>query len=114
MPTYEYACRSCGTHVEVYQRFSDPPLTECGVCGGPLRKVFHPAGILFKGSGFYATDSRRGRASDRTSTSEATSKEGAGKAEGTTKTEGSGKADRGTPGKGSSKESAASSTKESA
>ena len=61
MPTYEYACRSCGTHVEVYQRFSDPPLTECGVCGGPLRKVFHPAGILFKGSGFYATDSRRGR-----------------------------------------------------
>src|SRR6266508_6971100 len=61
MPTYEYACRSCGTHVEVYQRFSDPPLTECGLCGGALRKVFHPAGILFKGSGFYATDSRAGR-----------------------------------------------------
>jgi putative FmdB family regulatory protein len=59
MPTYEYVCRSCGTHVEVFQHFSDPPLTECGVCGGPLRKVFHPAGILFKGSGFYATDSRR-------------------------------------------------------
>jgi len=59
MPTYEYVCRSCGTHVEVYQRFNDDPLTECGVCGGPLRKVFHPAGILFKGSGFYATDSRR-------------------------------------------------------
>jgi putative FmdB family regulatory protein len=63
VPTYEYACRSCGTHVEVYQRFSDPPLTECGVCGGPLRKVFHPAGILFKGSGFYATDSRRSSSS---------------------------------------------------
>src|SRR5437867_1171878 len=62
MPTYEYVCRSCGTHVEVYQHFSDAPLTECGVCGGPLRKVFHPAGILFKGSGFYATDSRRGAA----------------------------------------------------
>jgi putative FmdB family regulatory protein len=59
MPTYEYVCRSCGTHVEVFQHFSDPPLTECGVCGGPLRKVYHPAGILFKGSGFYATDSRR-------------------------------------------------------
>lgn len=58
MPTYEYACQSCGHHVEVYQRFSDAPLTECAVCGGPLRKVFHPAGILFKGSGFYATDSR--------------------------------------------------------
>src|SRR5207245_7358564 len=61
MPTYEYVCRSCGTHVEVYQRFNDPSLTECGVCGGPLRKVFHPAGILFKGSRFYATDSRRSR-----------------------------------------------------
>ena len=58
MPTYEYACLSCGTHVEVYQRFSEDPLTVCGVCGGQLRKVFHPAGILFKGSGFYATDSR--------------------------------------------------------
>jgi putative FmdB family regulatory protein len=63
VPTYEYACQSCGTHVEVFQRFSEDPLTECGVCGGPLRKVFHPAGILFKGSGFYATDSRSSRAS---------------------------------------------------
>ena len=58
MPTYEYVCLDCGTHVEVYQRFNDEPLTTCGVCGGPLRKVFHPAGILFKGSGFYVTDSR--------------------------------------------------------
>ena len=59
MPTYEYACQSCGRHVEVFQKFSEDPLTTCEVCGGPLRKVFHPAGILFKGSGFYATDSRR-------------------------------------------------------
>ena len=59
MPTYEYACQSCGRHVEVFQRFSEDSLTTCEVCGGPLRKVFHPAGILFKGSGFYATDSRR-------------------------------------------------------
>jgi putative FmdB family regulatory protein len=58
MPTYEYACTKCGQHVEVFQRFSEPPLTTCGACGGPLRKVFHPAGIVFKGSGFYATDSR--------------------------------------------------------
>jgi putative FmdB family regulatory protein len=58
VPTYEYACLDCGNHVEVYQRFSDEPLSVCGVCGGALRKVFHPAGILFKGSGFYATDSR--------------------------------------------------------
>jgi len=60
MPTYEYACVDCGTHVEVYQRFSDEPLTACGLCGGRLRKVFHPAGILFKGSGFYRTDNRKG------------------------------------------------------
>ena len=59
MPTYEYACQSCGRHVEVFQKFSEDSLTTCEVCGGALRKVFHPAGILFKGSGFYATDSRR-------------------------------------------------------
>jgi putative FmdB family regulatory protein len=58
MPTYEYACSSCGTHIEVFQRFNEEPLTECGVCGGSLRKVFHPAGILFKGTGFYKTESR--------------------------------------------------------
>jgi putative FmdB family regulatory protein len=60
MPTYEYECTSCGQHIEVFQRIVEDPLTTCGACGGPLRKVFHPAGILFKGSGFYATDSRSG------------------------------------------------------
>jgi putative FmdB family regulatory protein len=58
MPTYEYACRQCGQHIEVFQRLAEEPLTVCGVCGGQLRKVFHPAGILFKGSGFYSTDNR--------------------------------------------------------
>lgn len=58
MPTYEYRCTSCGQHVEVVQSFSDDPLTECGACGGQLRKVFSPVGIVFKGSGFYKTDSR--------------------------------------------------------
>jgi len=58
VPTYEYACTKCDQHGEVFQRVSDEPLTKCGVCGGPLRKVFHPAGILFKGSGFYSTDNR--------------------------------------------------------
>ena len=73
MPTYEYACLSCGAHVEVYQRITEDSLTRCGVCGGPLRKVFHPAGILFKGSGFYKTDSRasRAKAADGGKTSEA-------------------------------------------
>ena len=58
MPTYEYECTVCGQHIEVFQRFSEDALTTCGVCGGKLRKVFYPAGIVFKGSGFYATDSR--------------------------------------------------------
>jgi putative FmdB family regulatory protein len=58
MPTYEYACTECGQHVEVVQSMSDAPLTTCAVCGGRLRKVFTPIGVVFKGSGFYRTDSR--------------------------------------------------------
>jgi putative FmdB family regulatory protein len=58
MPVYEYACKSCGHHLEVSQSFKDPPLTDCPVCGGPLRKVFNSIGIVLKGSGFYRTDSR--------------------------------------------------------
>ena len=61
MPKYEYACKSCGEHTEVTQSFADPPLTECPACGGPLRKVFSPPGIAFKGSGFYRTDNRKRR-----------------------------------------------------
>lgn len=57
MPTYEYACAN-GHRIEVTQRIDDPSPTTCDQCGAPLRKVFHPAGIVFKGSGFYATDSR--------------------------------------------------------
>jgi putative FmdB family regulatory protein len=58
MPTYEYACTECGDRTEVVQSIADPPPTTCTVCGGPLRKVFSPVGIVFKGSGFYRTDSR--------------------------------------------------------
>jgi putative FmdB family regulatory protein len=58
MPTYEYACVECGQHIEVVQSMSDPPLAVCAACGGRLRKVFSPIGIVFKGSGFYRTDSR--------------------------------------------------------
>ena len=60
MPTYEYACTECGERLEVVQKFSDGPLTTCEACGGKLRKVFSPVGIVFKGSGFYRTDSRNG------------------------------------------------------
>jgi len=60
MPTYEYRCTNCDEHLEVVQSFSDDPLTKCPKCGGQLRKVFSPVGIVFKGSGFYKTDSRGG------------------------------------------------------
>jgi putative FmdB family regulatory protein len=63
VPTYQYACTECGDQSEVVQRFSDDPLTVCGTCGGRLRKVFSPVGIVFKGSGFYRTDSRAGAVS---------------------------------------------------
>jgi putative FmdB family regulatory protein len=58
MPTYEYACTECGKHIEVVQSMSDAPLATCAICGGRMRKVFSPIGIVFKGSGFYKTDSR--------------------------------------------------------
>jgi putative FmdB family regulatory protein len=60
VPTYQYACTDCGDKSEVVQRFTDDPLTVCVVCGGKLRKVFSAVGIVFKGSGFYRTDSRNG------------------------------------------------------
>ncbi len=64
MPTYEYACRNCGEHLEVVQSFKDDPLEVCGACGGKLRKVFSAAGIIFKGSGYYVTDTRKKGSSD--------------------------------------------------
>lgn len=65
MPTYEYACKSCGEHLEVVQSFKDDPLSKCAICGGPLRKVFGSIGIAFKGSGFYRNDSRSASPSAR-------------------------------------------------
>ncbi len=58
MPTYEYACKQCGEHLDVVQRFTDDALTTCPSCAGSLRKVFGTIGISFKGSGFYKNDSR--------------------------------------------------------
>jgi putative FmdB family regulatory protein len=60
VPTYQYTCTECGEPLEAVQKFSDEPLTVCPACGGRLRKVFSPVGIVFKGSGFYRTDSRNG------------------------------------------------------
>jgi putative FmdB family regulatory protein len=92
MPTYEYACTECGDRTEVVQSISDPPLTTCTICGGQLRKVFSPVGIVFKGSGFYRTDSRgkpskaegdgdkAKKPADATSTSKGSTSEGGGSA----------------------------------
>ena len=71
MPTYEYACKSCGGHLEVVQSFKDDALTECPNCGGDLKKVFGNIGIVFKGSGFYKNDSREGRLKKTTAASSA-------------------------------------------
>ena len=90
MPTYEYRCTDCGNVIEIFQRIGEDPLTICDVCGGALRKVFHPAGIVFKGSGFYATDSRSARKAD-----------GKGKDEKATQTSEAGKGDSGSEKAGS-------------
>jgi putative FmdB family regulatory protein len=58
MPTYEYECQSCHERVEAVQKFTDPALATCELCGGELRKIFSAVGIVFKGSGFYKNDSR--------------------------------------------------------
>ena len=63
MPTYQYACTECGHAFEQVQSFSDDALTVCPVCSGRLRKVFNAVGVVFKGSGFYRTDSRSGTSS---------------------------------------------------
>jgi putative FmdB family regulatory protein len=60
VPTYQYTCTECGEPLEAVQKFSDAPLAVCPACGGRLRKVFSAVGIVFKGSGFYRTDSRNG------------------------------------------------------
>jgi putative FmdB family regulatory protein len=63
VPTYQYVCTECGGQLEAVQKFTDEPLTTHEACGGRLRKVFSPVGIVFKGSGFYRTDSRNGSSS---------------------------------------------------
>ncbi|MEU5843543.1 FmdB family zinc ribbon protein [Rhodococcus sp. NPDC047139] len=74
MPTYSYACTACDNKFDIVQSFSDDSLTECPQCAGKLRKLFNSVGIVFKGSGFYRTDSRSGStASESASTSSSSS-----------------------------------------
>lgn len=69
MPTYSYACTECDNKFDIVQSFSDDSLTECPQCTGRLRKLFNSVGIVFKGSGFYRTDSRSGSSSSDTASS---------------------------------------------
>lgn len=64
MPTYTYRCQSCGHQFDIFQKFADDPLKECPECHGALKKVLHPVGVVFKGSGWYITDSRPAQAGE--------------------------------------------------
>lgn len=88
MPTYEYMCKNCGETLEVFQSFSEKPLRKHTECGGELKKVFHARGVVFKGSGFYSTDSRSSSASS-SKKSEPSKKGESSKSEKTTKSEAS-------------------------
>ena len=77
MPTYSYACTDCGNRFDVVQAFSDDALTTCEKCSGRLRKLFGNVGVVFKGSGFYRTDSREAsKSSSSTSSSSSSSSNG--------------------------------------
>jgi putative FmdB family regulatory protein len=78
MPTYAYACTACDHRLDVVQSFSDDPLTVCPECGGRLRKVFGSVGVVFKGSGFYRTDSRASSTAGASGTSGAAAAAGSG------------------------------------
>ena len=58
MPTYDYRCEECGVTFERFQHFSEAPLCECPECGGTVRRIIYPVGVIFKGKGFYVTDNR--------------------------------------------------------
>ena len=96
MPTYAYACKNCGHRFDAVQSFSEPALTECPECGGPLRKEYGSIGVTFNGSGFYRTDSRAGGSGDS----------GVGKSD--AGSSGAGGGDAGSPSAGSKSEAKAS------
>ncbi len=84
MPVYEYECKSCGLRFDKVQPFSAVPLTECEKCGkGPVRRVFQPVGVIFKGSGWYITDSRKAESASTPPKSASTDTNVATKAEDT-------------------------------
>jgi putative FmdB family regulatory protein len=90
MPTYGYRCGSCGHEFEIQQRITDQPLATCPKCGGKLSKMLYPAGIIFKGSGYYTTDykgSGNGTAGSSNGVAPASSSEGSSDSKSETKSE---------------------------
>jgi putative FmdB family regulatory protein len=92
MPTYEYTCKRCGETIEVFQSFSEKPLRKHRECGGELKKVFHARGVVFKGSGFYSTDSRSSTSAKKTDPAKKDDSSKSDKGEKTSKSEPSTKA----------------------
>ncbi|WP_336712435.1 FmdB family zinc ribbon protein [Arthrobacter sp. USHLN218] len=78
MPTYAYACKDCGHAFDIQQSFSDDSLTVCPECSGTLRKKFNSVGVVFKGSGFYRTDSRDSKSTSTVPAASAKSEGGSG------------------------------------
>jgi putative FmdB family regulatory protein len=105
VPVYQYTCTSCGEPLEVRQSFDDAALTQCPVCDGRLRKVLSAVGVVFKGSGFYRTDSRASNAHSN-GTGSATSSDSNGGSSTGSKTTDSSKGSDGDSGSGNADKSA--------
>jgi putative FmdB family regulatory protein len=112
VPTYQYACTACGHQLEAVQSFADDPLTQCPECDGRLRKLFGSVGIVFKGPGFYRTDSRVASNGKRASSNGSGEKNSAGastadkgSSNGSASASGSGTKDKAAAGTGSSSSS---------
>jgi len=99
MPIYEYACTACGERTEARQSFTDPPLDTCPICGGSLRKLYSPVGIVFKGSGFYSTDNNKASGQANQSKSSETPSKGSGDTTKTKQTKDSSSSSSGSPAK---------------
>lgn len=102
MPTYQYQCTDCGEALEVHQAFTDDALTVCPACQGRLRKVFNAVGVVFKGSGFYRTDSRAtpssgGEGTKKPADASASSGDGSSKGSSGSSSEGSSGGSSGSP-----------------
>jgi putative FmdB family regulatory protein len=107
VPTYSYACTECGNRFDVVQAFTDDALTTCEQCSGRLRKLFNSVGVVFKGSGFYRTDSRESAKSETNGSAKTTSSSGTDGSSSSSGTDGSSSSDK----SGSSEKSSSSSDK---